>query len=39
MGKIRGKYKPKEENVRKLFAFLKKLEQKQQNEINQLSNK
>jgi len=24
MGEVRGKYKPKEENVRKLFAFLKK---------------
>ena len=35
LDKIR-KYKPKEENIRKLFAFLKKEEQKQQNQINQL---
>jgi hypothetical protein len=26
MGEIRGKYKPKDENIRKLFAFLKKEE-------------
>jgi hypothetical protein len=37
MGKIRGKYKPKEDNVQKLIAFLKKLEQKQQNEKKELS--
>lgn len=36
MGKVRGKYKPKEENVHKLMAFLKKLEQKQQNQIKEL---
>jgi hypothetical protein len=27
MGEVRGKYKPKEENIRKLFAFLRKEEQ------------
>jgi hypothetical protein len=35
----RGKYKPKEENVRKLFAFIKQIEQKQQNQEKELSNK
>jgi hypothetical protein len=28
MGEKRGKYRPKEENIRKLFAFLSKEEQK-----------
>lgn len=36
MGKKRGKYTPKEENVRKLFAFIKQIEQKQQNKENKL---
>jgi hypothetical protein len=29
MGKIRGRYKPKDENVQKLIEFLKKIEKKQ----------
>jgi hypothetical protein len=29
MTKIRGKYKPKEENIRKLLEFLNKIEKKQ----------
>jgi len=33
MGEIRGKYRPKEENIRKLFAFLKKEEQKETKEV------
>ena len=33
MGNKRGKYTPKEENVRKLFAFLSKEEQKPFNEV------
>jgi len=28
MGKKRGKYTPKEENVRKLFAFIRQIEDK-----------
>ena len=31
MAKKRGRYTPKEENVRKLFAFIKQIEGKQQN--------
>ena len=38
MGKARGKYKPKEDNVQKLIAFLHKLE-KQQKDKKELSNK
>lgn len=37
MGKKRGKYTPKEENVKKLFAFIKQIEEKQQSEKKQLS--
>ena len=37
MGKKRGKYTPKEENVKKLFAFIKQIEQKQQNKEKELS--
>lgn len=33
MGNKRGKYTPKEENIRKLFAFLSKEEQKTSNEV------
>ena len=33
MAEIRGKYKPKEENIRKLFAFLKKEQQDQPKEV------
>jgi hypothetical protein len=36
VGKKRGKYTPKEENVRKLFAFIKQIEQKQQNQEKEL---
>jgi hypothetical protein len=36
MGEVRGKYKPKEDNVRKLFAFLSKEEQKDSNEVTQI---
>lgn len=32
MGKKRGKYTPKAENVKKLFAFIKQIEEKQQSE-------
>jgi hypothetical protein len=39
VGKKRGKYTPKEENIRKLFAFIKQIEQKQQNQEKELSNK
>ena len=38
MGEIRGKYRPKEENVRKLFAFLKKEQQDQSNEVKIVRN-
>lgn len=38
LDKIR-KYKPKEENVRKLFAFLKKEEQKETKEVTYKENK
>ena len=38
MGVVRGKYKPKEDNVQKLIAFLHKLE-KQQKEKKELPNK
>jgi len=37
LGNKRGKYKPKPENVRKLFAFIKQLEEKQQSEKKELS--
>jgi len=37
MGKLRGRYKPKEENVRKLIEFLKKIEKKQID--NKITNK
>jgi hypothetical protein len=37
VGKKRGKYQPKAENVKKLFAFIKQIEQKQQNKENELS--
>lgn len=33
MGNKRGKYTPKDENIRKLFAFLSKEEQKTFNEV------
>jgi len=33
MGEVRGKYKPKEENIKKLFAFLSKEEQKTTKEV------
>jgi hypothetical protein len=33
MGEVRGKYKPKEENIRKLIAFLRK-EEKQPDQDN-----
>jgi len=33
MGEVRGKYKPKEENIKKLFAFLSKEEQKTSKEV------
>lgn len=36
MGKKRGKYTPKEENVRKLFAFIKQIEGKQQNSTKEV---
>ena len=36
MGEVRGKYRPKEDNVRKLFAFLGKEEQKDSNEVTQI---
>ena len=39
MGKIRGKYTPKEENIKKLFAFLKKEEQVKQIDHAELSKK
>ena len=31
MGKKRGKYKPKEENIKKLYAFLKKISDEKNN--------
>jgi hypothetical protein len=37
MGKLRGRYKPKDENVRKLIEFLKKIEKKQID--NKITNK
>jgi hypothetical protein len=33
MGEKRGKYRPKEDNIRKLFAFLSKEEQKTPKEV------
>ena len=33
MGEKRGKYKPKEENIKKLFAFLSKEEHKTNKEV------
>lgn len=39
MGKVRGKYTPKEENIKKLFAFLKKEEQVKQIDYAELSKK
>jgi len=38
MAEVRGKYKPKEENVRKLFAFLKKEQQDQTKEDKTINN-
>jgi len=34
MTKVRGRYKPKEENIKKLIEFLKKIEKKQTEKIN-----
>jgi hypothetical protein len=34
MTKVRGRYKPKEENVQKLIEFLKKIEKKQEDNTN-----
>jgi hypothetical protein len=34
MTKVRGRYKPKEENIRKLMDFLKKIEKKQIEKTN-----
>jgi hypothetical protein len=39
MGKLRGKYKPKDENIRKLIAFLRKEERTKQTEHAELSKK
>jgi len=39
MGELRGKYKPKEENIRKLIAFLRKEEKTNQTEHAELSKK
>ena len=39
MGSKRGKYTPKEENIKKLFAFIKQIEQKQQNNPKEVTHK
>jgi len=39
MGKKRGKYTPKEENVRKLFAFIRQIDGTQENKEKETYNK
>jgi hypothetical protein len=34
MTKVRGRYKPKEENIKKLMEFLKRIERKQTEKTN-----